>query len=509
MTNSTETNTKKPRPKWRWLKRGLFAMVVLITLLAAVVVFENWRGRRAWANYRAELEAKGEVLDWRKLVPQNIPDEQNFAKTPLLAPLTEFQLDPATGQVVYSDPDARKRIDDIFEGIQKVRGLGYWRKVEMTDWPAVQSELRSQTNSEVAEFQALMIRKPGRPVDDLQFLFSFSKDEMNEIAAAANRSYSSFGSRADKDSSVLLSQLGVVKTLAFAFVVRARVELLAGDTDAALADWQTATSLGEALDGDPLLISLLVTIAVTEGPLQVVWDGLAQHQWSDAQLLEIQTTLEKRNLVGDAARALRGERAFSVRLMDQTLFPGGPPATNPPGWIQKFLLPSIISQNKISMSRIYDEHALPLLDVGGNRVRVAGIDSSEQELLAALNGFAPYNLLARGLVPAVTKTLGKVANVQNSINMAMVACALERHWLAEGSYPAELNALVPRFLNSIPLDLDEQPLRYRLEPDGSFILYSVGIDLKDDQGRIGKEDGTFTHEEGDWVWKYPDVQKQE
>ena len=61
------TETKKPKKsKWRWLKRGLFALVVLFTLLAAAVVFENWRGRRAWANYRAELEAKGEVLDWRR-----------------------------------------------------------------------------------------------------------------------------------------------------------------------------------------------------------------------------------------------------------------------------------------------------------------------------------------------------------------------------------------------------------------------------------------------------------
>lgn len=496
------TETRKPKTKWRWLKRGLFALVVLITLLAVVVVFENWRGRRAWANYRAELEAEGEVLDWRKLVPQDIPDDQNFAKTPLLAPLTEVRI-AASGHAEFVDPQAKASFESMFDWMSELRGLGYWRKVETDDWVARRDELRSLTNSELPEIQALLSREPSSVSEDLLFLFSFSKNATDEITAAAKRPYSKFGSRADEDASALLSQLAVVKRLVHTFSVKGRVELLAGNTDAALSDWRTATSLSKFLDGDPLLISLLVSIAATENPLQIVWEGLSHRQWSEEQLIKIQSTLENRNLVEDAARALRGERNFSIRMMDQYLVPGGLPSVGLPGWFQRFFLSGIVSQNKISACRIYDAHALPLLDVAGRRVGVSDFDSSEQELLAAMDGFAPYHLLASPVVPAVTKALGKVANVQTAINLAMVACAIERYRLAEGENPGTLTELMPRFLVSVPLDFDEQPLRYRLESDGSFVLYSIGIDLTDDNGRIGKEDGTFTTDEGDWVWKYP------
>ena len=99
-------NDKKPSRLVRWLKRIAFTLAVLITLVAVVVIFENWRGNRAWRNYLAEQEAKGEVLDWRKLVPAPVPDDQNFAMTPLLAKLTEYTYDPQTGQATFAVPQS-------------------------------------------------------------------------------------------------------------------------------------------------------------------------------------------------------------------------------------------------------------------------------------------------------------------------------------------------------------------------------------------------------------------
>ena len=49
-------NDKKPSRLVRWLKRIAFTLAVLITLVAVVVIFENWRGNRAWRNYLAEQE---------------------------------------------------------------------------------------------------------------------------------------------------------------------------------------------------------------------------------------------------------------------------------------------------------------------------------------------------------------------------------------------------------------------------------------------------------------------
>lgn len=47
-----------------------------------------------------------------------------------------------------------------------------------------------------------------------------------------------------------------------------------------------------------------------------------------------------------------------------------------------------------------------------------------------------------------------------------------------------LVALVPAFLPAVPHDpMDHQSLRYRLEADGRYVLYSIGVDGKDDGGR--------------------------
>jgi hypothetical protein len=93
------------------------------------------------------------------------------------------------------------------------------------------------------------------------------------------------------------------------------------------------------------------------------------------------------------------------------------------------------------------------------------------------------------------------------MDLAMVACALERYRLANGQCPSGLAALTPQFLDQIPPDVfDGQPLRYRLKPDGNFLLYSVGENKIDDGGKTAWTPGKpprmdFT--QGDLVWQYP------
>ena len=87
--------------------------------------------------------------------------------------------------------------------------------------------------------------------------------------------------------------------------------------------------------------------------------------------------------------------------------------------------------------------------------------------------------------------------------LVVAACAIERHRIRTGSYPASLDTLVPAELQAVPLDvLTGRPLQYR-RTDGSFVLYSVGWDAHDDSGAFGKV--LFDDQRGDWVWRYPDA----
>ena len=91
--------------------------------------------------------------------------------------------------------------------------------------------------------------------------------------------------------------------------------------------------------------------------------------------------------------------------------------------------------------------------------------------------------------------------------LALTAIALRRYELRHGNLPSELAALIPEFLPSLPHDwMDGKPLRYRRQPDGQFLLYSVGEDGVDDGGNArstrGQDDDNLRHGR-DWVWPMP------
>ena len=62
-------------------------------------------------------------------------------------------------------------------------------------------------------------------------------------------------------------------------------------------------------------------------------------------------------------------------------------------------------------------------------------------------------------------------------------------------------------LSEVPRDpVDGKPLRYRLNSDGTFLLYSIGQDYKDDGGDPTSTApiATFYWLRGrDWVWPQP------
>lgn len=86
------------------------------------------------------------------------------------------------------------------------------------------------------------------------------------------------------------------------------------------------------------------------------------------------------------------------------------------------------------------------------------------------------------LVPPLPRSLVAFARTQAQLRSARVSLAVGDYAPAHGALPETLDALVPEYLRSVPLDpFDDQPLRYRREGEG-FIVYSVGDNLVDDGG---------------------------
>ena len=125
-------------------------------------------------------------------------------------------------------------------------------------------------------------------------------------------------------------------------------------------------------------------------------------------------------------------------------------------------------------------------------------------MIREIGRITPYNWFGALLMPALNKAAERCARAQTSVDLARIACALERHRLAKGSFPETLDALAPQFIDRLPHDvINGQSLRYRRTDEGQFVLYSVGWNEKDDGGKLAfKKEGAQDWEKGDWVWQY-------
>jgi hypothetical protein len=112
------------------------------------------------------------------------------------------------------------------------------------------------------------------------------------------------------------------------------------------------------------------------------------------------------------------------------------------------------------------------------------------------------------VVPQISHHVKKAMRAETERSLTLCAVALKRYSLRYGKMPASLDSLVPEFLSSVPIDyMDGKPVKYHLNADGSFTLYSVGEDGKDDGGdtamsrRMTRRRNLW--EERDFVWPSP------
>jgi hypothetical protein len=69
---------------WSWLltKPVTLGLAGVIVLLTVFYVEEDLRGKLAWQRYHRQLQARGQDLNWNKIVPPPIPDSENIFAAP-------------------------------------------------------------------------------------------------------------------------------------------------------------------------------------------------------------------------------------------------------------------------------------------------------------------------------------------------------------------------------------------------------------------------------------------
>lgn len=485
----------------RYVKFIGLGLAVGVGVLLIAIAGENLRGKKAWEKFRKEWEAKGEVFDYKKILPKPVPTEKNFAHTPLLKPLFNHEWDKDLSEGKPRDPEAFKQATALFGMAGKRPDLASWPIGKPINLAAWQKFFRTEKGWPKPD-------KAGEPADDiLAALKKFEKDLATLSQAARDRPLCRFDIKYEATFAALLPHMQVLRNAARAYTLRALAQLAKKNSAAALADVEMSLFLVECLADEPILISQLVRIAILKTVLQPVWEGLRQGQWTAAQLAVIDARLGKVDMLKGYALAFRGERDLGNLMIDRLRDGAMANAADilgaevgklmlaadlaPAGWID---------QNKVRLNRLHMEFTFKMVDLKARRVRPDVAEAFDDMFRDPPGG--PYNILVNLLMPAIGRVSVRTGEAQASVDMARIACQLEAHKLAKGVYPKSLAAL-----NAAPKDVySGKPYRFKPLKD-RHLIYSLGWNEKDDGGQsiLKPKAQQRDEEKADLVWQYTPV----
>ena len=501
-----------------------FRRSVPVDITVAALLFgfyfgeENWRGKHYWEHFRREWEAKGEKFGRESLVPPPVPDEQNFALTPLIYSSYGRFYDKLGHERLQSDTNIVDRLTmDIHENSasSNLLSTASWTFGKQLDLPAWQNHFRTLATQTNQSFPSLLTAQSAAK-DVLVALGRFT-EVLDELRQVARLPESRFPLEYDKENpcEINFSHLDALRCCCRVLSLRAVAELQDGQPAAAQSEIGLMFRLIASVQGEPFLLSCAARATMVRSALQPVWEGLAGHRWSDKQLATNNADLAKLDFVADYNLAMHAEMISQIQFVEFARRHWGDllaqstsqsVSTNkikiaarmfPSGWFY---------QNQLWIAEMMLRYNIPAVDTNFATFSPA-IINEENRMVAADSHPVPYRWLGSLLLPTLGNAAEKFAWAQASTDMARIAIALERYRLVHGGYPEKLDVLSPQFLVEIPHDvIGGQPFHYRHETNGQFILYSIGWNERDDGGAIVlKKDSKTTLDlsEGDWVWRYP------
>src|SRR5690348_17795063 len=308
----------------RVLRKMLIGLAWLVTLIVLFYAEEDWRGSHEWNQYRQQLEAGGAQLDLAAFTPKPVPDDQNFAAIPVVktwfSERTNFTqrwsdnyslASSMLGSETSPNPPAPEG-NSHQGGERSFLDLVAWK----TAFDAIQSG-RTNSNEKFPSGKLDLASRAAAAPAVLADLAS-SETSLAELRAASDRPYARYPVVYDMDNpwGILLPHLGNIKRNVQRLQLRACAELAAGRSGDALADVKLMLYLADSVKTEPFLISYLVRIACTQLAIQPVWEGLAAHAWSDAQLQELQAYFQQSDFFTPMEQSFASERAAGVLTAD-------------------------------------------------------------------------------------------------------------------------------------------------------------------------------------------------
>jgi hypothetical protein len=248
--------------------------------------------------------------------------------------------------------------------------------------------------------------------------------------------------------------------------------------------------VARSLEKEPTLISQLVQIACQALTVQSLEHAVNRIEFSDEQLKHLSQILKDAQAPEGMLYGFAGERCL---------------------WMDVFAQPTVRKLQYINVSTpasplkwlytaigMIDQDAGIYLDIMTRYVEAFKLSPIERLKVAKavevdIKKIPKIHFLTRAILPAIARITELDFRNIALLDAARVAIAVERYRLANGKLPDSLDDLVPKFLESVPIDpFDAKPLKYKKFGPG-FVIYSVGEDLSDDGGkeRVPKSEGPW------------------
>ena len=466
---------KKIKAVLRWTGRTL---LVLLATFALFILEENIRGRIMLSRYKAELRANGEKLTLAEL---NLPKpslETNGAAALL-----------AIADQVKKDAHETRETGYIPEGLVFVR-------------PGVAVVMHKQRAPVVDSYPSGLLEPCGTWDDDSNITATVDT-ALEQAEQIVRQRPVQFVLDYSEGAGMRLPHLHRVRYLSEWFAGNVLVKLHNGNIDGAMESLEDVRKLTDSIADERVQICQLERINCEKELLSLAWELVHADKVTDAELaclqqictlpdvtdvmqqafemqvishLRIYRLMRERGVVADLRESLRPDR-----------FVQG-------GWKESLAMPVWLVWRFACLDQD-ERRALELWYAILQQAR----DGNRSGCWVRARAFLPEDPFPRRpqwfydrwrygwSQSAVSVTWRRSALVcyrlQSERELTLAAIAVKRFELRSGRLPAELQALVPEFLSRVPVDyMDGNQLRYRLNGNGTFTLYSVGDDGADDGG---------------------------
>ncbi|GAT34578.1 hypothetical protein TSACC_23009 [Terrimicrobium sacchariphilum] len=484
------------RIPWRKILSSIgFLLLLLVTLIVLAGTWFSFQGRREWAETKAELQRRGEVLSYEGLVPAPVPPEQNFFADPIWEPDANGRVDLLALQI---GPAEAAHLKAGFPSVADLVKEG--DRVKVVQAVGRRAKDRTMTPEEAAFVLAVL-----EPV----------QGDLDTLERLAKRPEARFPVDYSKGLAMPLHHVTALLKLGQVLLRRAQAEAAVGRTEQSVDDILLILRLARTVDDEPVLISFLVALSLDSLALDVIEKQVPS--WNAEQAQRVGRALGQSDILKQAARAFRGERAFGNQLVDQLkqashgevgktlqMMVGVSDVENRPTGLALIFVDvyrfAFLDGDRAYFNKTH-QRWLDSLEKEPGRVHPHDFENIGTELEREKQEMNRYrHVLTLVMMPALTSAFSRAASVETRVRQARIACAIQRYALSERALPSALDQLVPRYLEGIPTDvISGRPMHYR--SDGKeYVLWSVGWNEKDDRGE-GSPSERRPEKKLDWVWK--------